>query len=343
MGGSGRVVARSASSPRGSARSAATGGDVADGGETPAGAFDDAATSRNRRRPPPGARARRPTRAPRWLHGAPTTRSAPPTPRLPALGIPMRVSPGATRAPPGSPTTAPTCASTPGVHTLRPLEPWACEADAPHQDRRHHRSRLARPGDARADDRGGHGRRAAELLARGTTRCTPRPRAASATPPSAPGGRWRSCRTCPGPSCASASCAEGTVELKAGDPVTFVCGADDTARRRDTDVRRLAGAGQRHRARRGAVPGRRRACGCAARRCARATASSTPTSRSAAAVATRQGLNIPGPANELPSVPEEDLEHLRAGLRDGRRHGRAVVRAQRRRTSESSASTRACR
>jgi len=31
-------------------------------------------------------------------------------------------------------------------------------------------------------------------------------------------------------------------------------------------------------------------------------------------VASRQGLNIPGPADELPSVPEEDLEHLRAGL-----------------------------
>ena len=34
-------------------------------------------------------------------------------------------------------------------------------------------------------------------------------------------------------------------------------------------------------------------------------------------VASRQGLNIPGPADELPSVPEEDLEHLRAGLAMG--------------------------
>ncbi|MCW3016344.1 MAG: Pyruvate kinase [Solirubrobacterales bacterium] len=31
------------------------------------------------------------------------------------------------------------------------------------------------------------------------------------------------------------------------------------------------------------------------------------------AVASRQGLNIPGPADELPAVPEEDLAHLRAG------------------------------
>jgi pyruvate kinase len=34
-------------------------------------------------------------------------------------------------------------------------------------------------------------------------------------------------------------------------------------------------------------------------------------------VASRQGLNIPGPADELPSVPEEDLVHLRAGLAMG--------------------------
>ncbi len=34
-------------------------------------------------------------------------------------------------------------------------------------------------------------------------------------------------------------------------------------------------------------------------------------------VASRQGLNIPGPADELPAVPEEDLEHLRAGLAMG--------------------------
>ncbi|MCD6727665.1 MAG: pyruvate kinase [Solirubrobacteraceae bacterium] len=31
-------------------------------------------------------------------------------------------------------------------------------------------------------------------------------------------------------------------------------------------------------------------------------------------VASRQGLNIPGPADELPAVPEEDLVHLRAGI-----------------------------
>ncbi len=34
-------------------------------------------------------------------------------------------------------------------------------------------------------------------------------------------------------------------------------------------------------------------------------------------VASRQGLNIPGPVDQLPAVPVEDLEHLRAGLRIG--------------------------
>ena len=35
------------------------------------------------------------------------------------------------------------------------------------------------------------------------------------------------------------------------------------------------------------------------------------------AVASRQGFNIPGPANELPAVPEEDLAHLAAGMEIG--------------------------
>ncbi|MCW3039654.1 MAG: Pyruvate kinase [Solirubrobacterales bacterium] len=35
------------------------------------------------------------------------------------------------------------------------------------------------------------------------------------------------------------------------------------------------------------------------------------------AVASRQGLNIPGPADALPAVPEEDLAHLRAGIAIG--------------------------
>jgi pyruvate kinase len=34
-------------------------------------------------------------------------------------------------------------------------------------------------------------------------------------------------------------------------------------------------------------------------------------------VASRQGLNLPGPTDQLPAVPDEDLEHLRAGIKIG--------------------------
>jgi pyruvate kinase len=34
-------------------------------------------------------------------------------------------------------------------------------------------------------------------------------------------------------------------------------------------------------------------------------------------VASRQGLNVPGPTDQLPAVPDEDLIHLRAGQRIG--------------------------
>ncbi|CAB4938754.1 unannotated protein [freshwater metagenome] len=34
-------------------------------------------------------------------------------------------------------------------------------------------------------------------------------------------------------------------------------------------------------------------------------------------VANRQGLNVPGPADQLPSLPDEDLVHLRAGIEIG--------------------------
>jgi pyruvate kinase len=50
------------------------------------------------------------------------------------------------------------------------------------------------------------------------------------------------------------------------------------------------------------------------------------------AVASRQGLNIPGGAGALPAVREVDLEHLRFGEKreDLRRPRRAVLRAPRR-------------
>ena len=61
------------------------------------------------------------------------------------------------------------------------------------------------------------------------------------------------------------------------------------------------------------------------------------------AVASRQGLNIPGEAASLPSVPEEDLQHVQHGRADRRRPRRAVVRAPRGGRRRSCASTRGCR
>ncbi|MEO6496091.1 MAG: pyruvate kinase [Solirubrobacteraceae bacterium] len=120
----------------------------------------------------------------------------------------------------------------------------------------------------------------------------------------------------PGPKLRIGELSEGTVELKVGDNVTFVCDpdappgdetrmsvswpglviamspgevlylADGTVRLRTIAVR----AGDRELDAEVEVGG---------------------------SVSTRQGLNIPGPANELPSVPEEDLDHLRAGLAMG--------------------------
>ena len=78
---------------------------------------------------------------------------------------------------------------------------------APDQDRRDHRPGLPRSRGAGADGRGRHGRRAAELLARQRRGARRDRRAASATRRAAPGARSRSCRTCPGRSCASARCA----------------------------------------------------------------------------------------------------------------------------------------
>ena len=55
------------------------------------------------------------------------------------------------------------------------------------------------------------------------------------------------------------------------------------------------------------------------------------------AVASRQGLNIPGEAATLPAVPEEDLEHLRTGdlvSRHGGAPAMATLEDRRRVTSE---------
>src|SRR4051794_15517840 len=109
---------------------------------------------------------------------------------------------------------------------------------------------------------------------------------------------------------------EGTVELKVGDKVVFECGKDNGA----GDARRMSisWAGLA----RAIDPGEVLYLADGSVRL-RATAVRVPELEVEAevevggTVASRQGLNIPGPADELPSVPEEDFAHLEAGRRIG--------------------------
>jgi len=120
----------------------------------------------------------------------------------------------------------------------------------------------------------------------------------------------------PGPKLRIGELMEGTVELKPGDQVTFVCDADEPpgdATRMSVSWPGLVNAIE---------PGEVLYLADGAVRL-RATAVRPGEFEIDAevevggSVSTRQGLNIPGPADELPAVPEEDLEHLRAGLAMG--------------------------
>jgi pyruvate kinase len=120
----------------------------------------------------------------------------------------------------------------------------------------------------------------------------------------------------PGPKLRIGELEGGTVELAVGDSVTFVCDDSDTAgtaRRMSVSWPGLVNA---------ITPGEVLYLADGAIRL-RTTAVRVGDHELDAevevggTVATRQGLNIPGPADELPAVPEEDLEHLRAGLAMG--------------------------
>jgi pyruvate kinase len=120
----------------------------------------------------------------------------------------------------------------------------------------------------------------------------------------------------PGPKLRIGPLMEGTVELKVGDRVVFECGRDDgpgDARRMSISWEGLA---------RSTSPGEVLYLADGSVRL-RATAVRPEELEVEAevevggTVASRQGLNIPGPASELPSVPEEDLAHLEAGRRIG--------------------------
>ncbi|WP_205695881.1 pyruvate kinase [Conexibacter sp. SYSU D00693] len=120
----------------------------------------------------------------------------------------------------------------------------------------------------------------------------------------------------PGPKLRIGPLREGTAELKPGDELTFVCGDGDV----EGDERRmsLSWADLPQSVEAGDVlylaDGAVRLRATAVRPGEREVDTEVVVG---GVVASRQGLNIPGPADLLPSVPEEDLEHLRAGSRIG--------------------------
>jgi pyruvate kinase len=120
----------------------------------------------------------------------------------------------------------------------------------------------------------------------------------------------------PGPKLRIGTLRDGIAELKPGDVVTFECGVDGD----DGDARRMHISWE----------GLARAVGpdevmYLADGAVRLRVTETRVDKSefdalvevGGAVASRQGLNIPGEVTELPSVPEEDLEHLAVGERIG--------------------------
>jgi pyruvate kinase len=121
----------------------------------------------------------------------------------------------------------------------------------------------------------------------------------------------------PGPKLRIGRLAGDRVELRAGDPLTFACGGQDGEAGDDRrmwiswpglptavgpgDILYLADGAVRMR-----VTGVRQADG-----------EVDTEIETGGAVASRQGLNVPGPTDQLPAVPDEDLIHLRAGQRIG--------------------------
>ncbi|HEY2140854.1 MAG TPA: pyruvate kinase [Solirubrobacteraceae bacterium] len=116
----------------------------------------------------------------------------------------------------------------------------------------------------------------------------------------------------PGPKLRIGALREDVVELKPGDRVTFFCGVD--AKDGDAGHMTISWAGLADSLERGAVL--YLADGSVRLRVSDVRASDSEFEAEVevgGAVASRQGLNIPGPVDSLPSVPEEDLELLRHG------------------------------
>jgi pyruvate kinase len=116
----------------------------------------------------------------------------------------------------------------------------------------------------------------------------------------------------PGPKLRIGPLRDGVVELKPGDLVTFSCGAEDGEG--DAQHMHISWAGLPDALEQGSIlylaDGSVRLRVAHVRSGAREVEAEV---QAGGAVASRQGVNIPGPADGLPSVPEEDLELLRHG------------------------------
>src|SRR4051794_40373671 len=116
----------------------------------------------------------------------------------------------------------------------------------------------------------------------------------------------------PGPKLRLGRLREGTVELKPGDTVTFRCGVDGE----DGDERQMSitWAGLANAVSPGEIlylaDGSIRLRAAAVRA---GEAEFDAEVEVGGVVSSRQGVNVPGEVDDLPSVPEEDLAHLRDG------------------------------
>ncbi|HEX6620791.1 MAG TPA: pyruvate kinase, partial [Solirubrobacteraceae bacterium] len=120
----------------------------------------------------------------------------------------------------------------------------------------------------------------------------------------------------PGPKLRIGALRDDTAELAAGDSVTFVCGNGSPPG--DAQRMSIAWDGLAHAIDPGEIL--YLADGSVRLRAVAVRAGDGEIDAEVevgGTVASRQGLNIPGPLDILPAVPEEDLEHLRAGQKIG--------------------------
>jgi pyruvate kinase len=121
----------------------------------------------------------------------------------------------------------------------------------------------------------------------------------------------------PGPKLRIGPLREETAELKVGDHVTFVCGHDDGAAG-DATRMTIAWAGLAAAVDEGEVLYLADGAVRLRTTAVRPEAGEFDTEvEVGGTVASRQGVNVPGPVDVLPSLPEEDLGHLRAGQQIG--------------------------